>query len=119
MHPPLFPALVSVLVGRKGGIPAAAALILRVVRPQAFAGAHDGGQFHVEVPHVIGEDELGVRQGLFLVHHDFERRGGGHGPITDGHRSLRPHSLHGGLLDRLDQRIDVKRQMYHPSFLSP
>ena len=119
MHSPLFPALVSVLVGRKGRIAGAAAFVLRVVRPQAFARALNGGHLHIEVPHVVGEDELGVGQGLFLVHLDFERGGGGHGAIAHGHRSLRPHGLHGGLLDRLDQLIDVKRQMYHPSFSSP
>ena len=102
-----FPALVGVLVGGKSSLSAAAALAFRLVVHR---------HVHIEVPDIVGEDELGLRQGLFLVHLDFQRGGGCHSAKAHGHGAVRLARLHRRLFHSTDQLIDVKRQMYHLAF---
>lgn len=59
VHFPLFPSLVFVFVGGKSGISRAAALLL------SFVEIGQGGHFHGEVPHIVGENELGEPLVLF------------------------------------------------------
>ena len=97
----------DVLVGGKSSLSAAAALAFRLVVHR---------HVHIEVPDIVGEDELGLRQGLFLVHLDFQRGGGCHSAKAHGHGAVRLDRLHRRLFHSTDQLIDVKRQMYHLAF---
>ena len=101
----LFSSYVSKIKSAAGS--AAAALAFRLVVHR---------HVHMEVPDIVGEDELGLRQGLFLVHLDFQRGGGCHSAKAHGHGAVRLDRLHRRLFHSTDQLIDVKRQMYHLAF---